>query len=68
MRSTLRQATSTNQHRQLLDNPHVFGIAAEHVTHSLVAELNEEVIGFCTVLPISSASAELDAIFVDPSA
>lgn len=64
----LASLATGDHHKELLDNPDVFGVADEHLPNSLVAEANGEVIGFCTVLPISSESAELDAIFVDPSA
>ncbi|HEV7320946.1 MAG TPA: GNAT family N-acetyltransferase [Ensifer sp.] len=68
---TLQRLASlaTREHRQaLLDNPEVFGIAAENIAHSLVAELDGHVVGFCTVLPVSADLAEVDAIFIDPDA
>lgn len=55
-------------HQELLDNPDVFGIAVENIAHTLVAECDGQVVGFCTVLPRSADVAEVDAVFIDPGA
>lgn len=62
----LASLATGEHHQELLDNPAVFGIAAENIAHSLVAELDGEVVGFCTVLPTSADVAEVDAVFIDP--
>ncbi|OCP32352.1 MULTISPECIES: GNAT family N-acetyltransferase [unclassified Ensifer] len=55
-------------HQELLDNPDVFGIVVENIAHTLVAERDGQVVGFCTVLPRSADVAEVDAVFIDPGA
>lgn len=64
----LASLATGEHHQQLLDNPDVFGIAPENIAYSLVAEMDGEIVGFCTVLPGSATVGEVDAVFIDPDA
>ncbi len=64
----LASLATGEHHQELLDNPGVFGVAPENIAHSFVAELDGEVVGFCTMLPRSAEVAEVDAVFIDPGA
>lgn len=60
---------ATGEHREAqLDNPDAMQVPIENVVHTLVADLGGRIAGFCTILPLSPTTAEVDAIFVDPIA
>jgi GNAT superfamily N-acetyltransferase len=54
----------------LLANPDAIALPVEQIRdgHVLVAERDGAIIGFAAVLPRSDGDAELDALFVEPSA
>jgi GNAT superfamily N-acetyltransferase len=53
----------------LLANPDAIVLPAEQITdgHVFVAEDDNAIVGFATVLPRPDGNAELDALFVEPS-
>lgn len=55
------------QQQALMDNPDAMQVSVENLVHTLVAEIDGRIAGFCTVLPLPGAAAELDALFIDPT-
>jgi GNAT superfamily N-acetyltransferase len=52
----------------LLENPDAIELPAEHIGSTIVAERLGETVGFAVVLPRPDGNAELDGLFVEPSA
>ena len=54
----------------LLENPDAIEVPAEHIVggSTIVAEKLGETVGFAVVLPRPDGNAELDGLFVEPSA
>lgn len=65
----LRSSLAWGDHvDELLALPEAREIPLVHVAHAFVAELDEKIVGFATVLPGEGAQAELEDLFVAPEA